>query len=388
MLAPTTIRLWYAVHRWTSLVCTLFMLLLCLTGLPLIFHDEIDDLIGDETPVPALPADAAAAPLDQVVEAALRRYPRELVQFFVWDPARPELIRLTMAPVPNAEREQFHRLLIDARTAQVLAEPTSEKALTKLLLELHGELLLGLPGGLFLGAMGLLLVAAIVSGLVLYGPFMRRLNFGTVRKDKAPRTKWLDLHNLLGIVTLAWALVVGTTGVINTLAKPMFDLWRAQEMPRLLAPHRNKSAPTTLASVDVAVETARRALPDMRVTSVIFPASRFGSPRHYLIWTRGKTPLASRLFTPVLVDAETGRLVSARDLPWYLRVLELSRPLHFGDYGGMPLKIIWALLDLITIAVLGSGLYLWLARPKAALPDELAEIERGEVRQLVARARD
>ena len=43
-------------------------------------------------------------------------------------------------------------------------------------------------------------------------------------------------------------------------------------------------------------------------------------------------------------------------------VLEISRPLHFGDYGGMPLKIIWVLLDVATIAVLGSGLYLWLAR--------------------------
>jgi uncharacterized iron-regulated membrane protein len=39
--------------------------------------------------------------------------------------------------------------------------------------------------------------------------------------------------------------------------------------------------------------------------------------------------------------------------------LLVSQPLHFGDYGGMPLKILWAVLDLITIAVLISGLYLW-----------------------------
>ncbi len=32
----------------------------------------------------------------------------------------------------------------------------------------------------------------------------------------------------------------------------------------------------------------------------------------------------------------------------------------------MPLKIIWALLDLVTIAVLGSGLYLWIARRRTA----------------------
>ena len=37
----------------------------------------------------------------------------------------------------------------------------------------------------------------------------------------------------------------------------------------------------------------------------------------------------------------------------------LSRPLHFGGYGGLSLKIVWALLDLATIRVLWSGLVLW-----------------------------
>lgn len=76
--------------------------------------------------------------------------------------------------------------------------------------------------------------------------------------------------------------------------------------------------------------------------------------------------MTSRLVSPVLVDARSGALVSAVAMPWYLRALELSRPLHFGDYGGMPLKIIWVLLDLVTIVVLGSGLYLWLSRSRAA----------------------
>ena len=58
-------------------------------------------------------------------------------------------------------------------------------------------------------------------------------------------------------------------------------------------------------------------------------------------------------------------------LPWYLRALEVSRPLHFGDYGGMPLKVIWALFDVALIAVLISGVYLWLSRRKAPVEREL-----------------
>ena len=51
--------------------------------------------------------------------------------------------------------------------------------------KLHVDMFAGLPGKLFLGVMGLLLVAAIVSGVVLYAPFMRKLDFGTVRRDRS-----------------------------------------------------------------------------------------------------------------------------------------------------------------------------------------------------------
>jgi hypothetical protein len=104
------------------------------------------------------------------------------------------------------------------------------------LLQLHTNLFLGLPGRLFLGAMGLLFVAAVVSGIVLYAPFMRRQPFGVLRVNRSARLKWLDYHNLLGIVTIAWVLVVGLTGVVNTLATPIIGLWKNEQFAELAAP--------------------------------------------------------------------------------------------------------------------------------------------------------
>jgi uncharacterized iron-regulated membrane protein len=80
----------------------------------------------------------------------------------------------------------------------------------------------------------------------------------------------------------------------------------------------------------------------------------------------GDKALTSRLLTPVLVDAQTAKVTDTRELPWYLTFLLLSQPLHFGDYGGMPMQILWALLDIVTIIVLGSGLYLWLGKRRTA----------------------
>ncbi len=42
MLTKDAVRRWYVVHKWTSLVSTIFVLIACVTGLPLVFHHEID----------------------------------------------------------------------------------------------------------------------------------------------------------------------------------------------------------------------------------------------------------------------------------------------------------------------------------------------------------
>ena len=75
-----------------------------------------------------------------------------------------------------------------------------------------------------------------------------------------------------------------------------------------------------------------------------------------------------------LADAVTGEFADSRDMPWYATALFVSQPLHFGDYGGMPLKIIWAVLDVITIIVLWTGLYLWLRRRKPATGPARAQV--------------
>lgn len=359
------LRTWQAVHKWTSLVCTLFLLLLCLTGLPLIFRDEIESALSDDKPPAALPESTPDTDLDRLVDLARHRYPKDYVRSLFWDRARPHVITMFLAPsAESVAGAQDHFMAFDARTGEVLDERGSSRGFMSVILKLHENLLLGLPGELFLGLIGILFTASIVSGVVLYAPFMRKLAFGTIRRRQSTRLKWLDLHNLLGISALIWLFVVGATGVMNTLATPLFGLWRAHTLPALLAHYRGLRTPPPdrFVSVTQALETTRRRLPDNDITSVVFPSERFGSPRHVVIWTKGRTPVTSRLFTPVLIDVESGALVQAAGLPWYLRALEVSRPLHFGDYGGLPLKLLWGLFDLVAIVVLGSGVYLWLAR--------------------------
>lgn len=372
-LRHRALRRWHWIHTWSSLVCTLFLLLICLTGLPLVFSEEINNWLKPHTYV-SLPDDAPRASLDRLAAIGRRMYPGQVIDSFFIDDDEPQ-VYLWMVPsfeALKANPKVMHFIRFDARTAQVLETSKSleeqQHTFMGVMLMLHTELFAGLPGELFLAVMALLFVIAIVSGVILYGPFMKKIDFGTVRQGRGVRLKWLDLHNLLGIVVLAWTLVVGLTGVMNELSVPLFGLWEQTDVAHVLS--QWKDAPdipvSQLSSPQAALETAQRAVPGNVVTSLIYPRplsiGNSAGPSQYLFWSHGASHLRERLFDPILVNARTGQLSLVASMPWYLRALEVSRPLHFGDYGGLPLKILWALLDFITIVVLASGLYLWIAR--------------------------
>lgn len=360
---PNTVRAWSWVHKWTSLVCTAFLLVLCLTGLPLIFSHEIDDALGHDRWRPAR-ADGPLLSYDQILKVALDARPGETPIFMSFDDDRP-VVNVTTGPSADAPGTKMYFASYD-RTSGDLVPQVADGGVMDFILQLHTDLFLGLGGMLFLGAMGLLFVAAIVSGVVLYGPFMRRLPFGALRLERSRRVKWLDYHNLLGVITAAWVLVVGVTGVINTLAVPILAYWKNAELATLTASYDGKGPVTARSSLDAAIGKAQAALPGMELQFVAFPGGSYSTDRHYAVFFHGASPLTSHMTTPALIEADTGRFAAEARSPWYVKTLALSQPLHFGDYGGLPLKILWSLLDLFTIVVLGSGLYLWLARRRPA----------------------
>lgn len=371
-----TIKGWYLVHKWTSLVCTAFLLLLCVTGLPLIFWEEIAHLTDGQGELAQPAHDQRPANLDALLAKASAQHPGDVPLFFGWDDHEPA-VYVNLGARPDTPPAEMNTVVLHAYTGEVINVPPFNEGVMFFLYRLHTDIFMGLGGMLFLGAMGLLFVVAIVSGLVIYGPFMRKLDFGTVRRNGSSRLKWLDLHNLLGVVTLAWALVVGLTGAINTLATPLQQKWQADALTEFAARYADTPRPLRFASLDAAVVAARAAEPGLTPSFVSFPGTGYSGDHHLGIFMHGPTPLTERIVQPVLIDAATGELTATPEVPGYILTLLLSQPLHFGDYGGLPLKIIWALLDVVTIIVLGSGLYLWVKRNRGSAETRVAEIIEG-----------
>lgn len=90
-----------------------------------------------------------------------------------------------------------------------------------------------------------------------------------------------------------------------------------------------------------ALEAALAAAPGSRLGFLAFPGNGFAEPREFVAFMQGRMPWTSKLLRPLLIDAETGVVLAQRELP---------------------LKLLWAALDLLCIGVLGSSLYLWLKK--------------------------
>lgn len=367
MLGPKAIGRWRFVHKWSSIACSLVLLVACVTGLPLIFSDEINRAFAPDVVHVEAPHVGDKLTLEGVLHVAEAAFPGQVAQFEFWPDDAPDAVGVGLQ-VPGSE-DPPHRVHVDVWSKAVSEEVMPAETVLAPILELHRNLFVGAIGDYILAGTAVAFLIALISGVMVYRPFMRRVAFGTVRRTSR-RTTWLDRHNLLGIATLAWAMVVAITGVMNALEGPLFEAWQSERTPVLMERFADRPPPTKRAALDVALEAARAPLGDYDATSIALPGSNFSTPRHYLIWFHGGSTLTKRIFTPVMVDGETGELASVEDLPWYLRTVEVSRPLHFGDYGGVPLEIMWALLDVLTIIVIVSGLCLWLRARRTKL-DEL-----------------
>ena len=115
----STLKAWFLVHKWTSLVCTLFLLLLCLTGLPLVFWEEISHLTGADPDVEAAAPGAQPANIDGLVEKALAKYPGDVPLFFGWDDHSPSVYVNTGAR-PDTPPPEMHTAVLHQYTGEVL----------------------------------------------------------------------------------------------------------------------------------------------------------------------------------------------------------------------------------------------------------------------------
>jgi uncharacterized iron-regulated membrane protein len=358
-MTAKTLHRWTIVHRWTSLFVTLNLTLLCITGLYLIFHHEIDHARGIDPVIEG--TDQPRLALGEIVKAAQLEKDGWRPMSYAEDEEHPGLVFISMCPPGVNDFSKAKPFLFNAHTGK-LADLNLDETFSMWVLKLHINLFGGIIGELYLALVGLALLVAILSGVLIYAPFMRGVRFGELRKSRSKRVYRLDLHNLIGIATLAWLSVVTITGVILELAKPILAIYQAKDLAAMTADYRHLPKPESTVPLDAAVAAAELAWPEHHVRFALFPGTPYSGEHHYTFFMGQGEGTGKRVPKLALIDASDASVTVAREAPLYIKALFVSGPLHFGDYAGMPLKIIWALFTLLTLVLCFSGIYLTWAR--------------------------
>lgn len=357
-------------HRWSSLIATPFFLILCLTGTVLIFHEEIDSALGY---VPSAGIVTGVARLAVESIAAVRAaHPSDRILLVERDDQEsPGRLSFFVAPKGDKTFDRAHPVYVESATSKLLPATDPAKTPTGLFLELHSEWFMGPLGEVFGAVVALLVLISVVSGIVIYAPYVRNVALGVLRRGRGARLLQIDLHNFFGAIVLGWILVVTCTGFMLGFGSVAQMLWQNTELKALK--HRLET-PGQLDQEDPVVRfdrapaAAEQAQPGWRATSVVYPGTDLSTAQHYTVLLFGTKGVRERMFRIALVNAHTGTVDDLRDLPLYLRAIQISQPLHFGDYGGVGLKLFWVLCSWLALFITGNGAWLWWNRRRQAVP--------------------
>ncbi|MGF7153627.1 PepSY-associated TM helix domain-containing protein [Novosphingobium gossypii] len=230
---------------------------------------------------------------------------------------------------------------------------------------------LTVPGALgryVVGIFGTLLLASLFTGILAHRRILKdafRLRWGGSR-----RLTNADLHNRIGVWALPFHLIVSLTGsllglsglIIFGLAMVAFKGDQTRAIASLLGPQATEdSRPAPVPDIRPMLVTINAETPGARVSQLrIEHVGTAGQQVTVSVAAPGHlTRAESYIFSP---DGTLKQKAGFTDGNVGMRIYGMLTPLHYGTYGGLPLKVIYALLGGGLTLIAATGGNVWLAR--------------------------
>lgn len=402
-LRADLVQLYRDVHSWVGIVAGLFLFVAFYAGAVTMFEEPLQSWAS--APV-ALPPPVSLEQTPALLEKALAAYPE----------ARDDY---TIAVTP--EDAQRGRLTWDGSGGQVHHGPTQSMAAG---LDAQGNLVVvpktpseaahfvdvlhqqvGLPlphtpAMVLMGAVALLYAVALVSGVIAYLPALVKTLFA-VRLGQSVRKRWLDVHNLLGLFSLPFHLVMAISSVVFAFHGQIFAV------EHMLFPgsaagqhggmhgggrggehgghgggpgHGHGPAQAASGAADTAPAPApapQRVLAPTEILALMARQAPGFVPEvlNYMQLGHGKDvvrvfghdaryPTRGPTGGFVVLNSHTGAVQSGEYMPGHqpakFAVLTTFFALHFGSFGGTPVRWGYVVLGLAGAFLFYTGNQLWI----------------------------
>ncbi|XPF93345.1 PepSY-associated TM helix domain-containing protein [Colwellia sp. RE-S-Sl-9] len=372
------LRIYQSIHIWTGIVTGLVLFIAFYAGSLTMFKPNIDRWMAPPaeilSPIPAMQ-------YQQLVDKVLEQKPAAHQGFTLFFNAK----ELNQSPIiwhdtPQSrgltlETTQWHGTLNEA--SDLVTQQVTPSVLAELIDMLHRTA--GIPGEvgheelgvLILGVASVLYFLALVSGVIFLLPSLVK-TFLALRKNKSTSRFWLDSHNIVGLTSLPFHIIMSVTVVVFAFHDVLYGGLQTMvygEEPMFSRPVSKIEVPAeiqNLLSVEELLQKSKSVAPDFQVTNMMFTGLqgdravvRLGvyNPDYVM---RG--PITDYIF----IHPYNGMILNSTLNPTpeglWNRIVATFFALHFGSYGGDLVRWLYFFLGISGAFLFYSGNILWLEK--------------------------
>lgn len=369
------LRVYRTLHTWVGLGAGLLLFIGFFAGALTMFKQPLDRWTS--APQQRL-APVTAEQRDYLVAQLLEQYPAARGEFTLYLHQQENI----SAPVVWFEGETGRELPIanprwqaslDAQ-GQLHAEQIQPSLLGDLIDLLHRTA--GIPGFLtdeylgvyVLGVAAVMYFLALVSGVILLLPTVVK-DFFALRPGKNRKRFWLDSHNIIGITSLPFHIVISLTVIVFAFHDQFYDALSEvvyREQPMFTPPPAATEAYDLTALLPPSALLARlqTEAPGFAVTELLYMNLEASRPMVRATIVNPQEMVHGPIGGYVGINPYTGAITSTSMLPGkadtWSAIVSSFFALHFGSFGGDLVRWVYFLLGISGAFLFYSGNLLWI----------------------------
>ena len=341
----------FSLHSAAGLISGIFLFLISVSGSVLVFHDEIDRL---EYPSIESRGDGPLLSIDSCYKLVRQQYPRAQLDHCKLPATKHDPFVITFYDSSFANGNEPMQVFLHPQDGQILKTRSGRHNFVNWFAIMHNSFHLGKKGEWLFGFFALVFLLSILTGLVLY-----RKNILAVLLFKKSVLKKGNLHQVVGTWALLFNLMIAITGYWMQRYVFKKEFYQAKTFTTVF-----KSSAPLCFSLDSALAAAGKKYPAFSSHVVYFARSSKGKTAIYGSQSSNSF-IHSKDFADVIFLDSTGAVSNTafvNEIDAASRYDIINSQIHFGQYGGLPVKIIYCLFGLSGSVLAITGFLLWLKR--------------------------
>ncbi|SEN69067.1 Uncharacterized iron-regulated membrane protein [Sphingomonas gellani] len=369
------VKMYKDVHSWVGIIAGLALFIAFYAGAITMFEEPLNRWAAAPTRI-APPVSLARTP--ELIDKVLRTHPEARAAYTVnltTGPDMPARVSWTTG-TRRAPGSTFLAALSADGSLQVVKQQPSPVA--QFIDVLHQQVGLPLPHAVampIMGVISLLYAVAIISGIIVLLPSLVKDLFA-LRFGRNVKRMWLDLHNVLGLFSLPFHIVMALTAVVFAFHDQIYTAQGAVQRIGTAAvearspPPDGPKPPPPLDAVTGTLPPAElqqrlsRSLPGFELRTIRYDYDEKEGPHGQIAGVDPRYGLRAPTYGMGEIDTRTGAIRKSDYLPgrqgaWFATVTSFFA-LHFGSFGGVAVRWGYFLLGLAGAFLFYTGNLLWI----------------------------